>query len=54
MPGTEKPLEIYQETTAPMGNSDIEEDKDLKQIDTIHGDEAVKGLSHPPLDRERS
>jgi len=42
MAGTEKPQEIYQETAAPTG-SDLEVGKDLKQIDTVHGDEAVKG-----------
>ena len=42
MPGNEKPQEIYQETAAPTG-SDMEVGKELKPVDTIHGDEAVKG-----------
>tara|TARA_R110002003_G_scaffold112_11_gene9631 strand:+ start:1548 stop:1694 length:147 start_codon:yes stop_codon:yes gene_type:complete len=42
MVGTEKPHEIYQETAAPTG-SDMEVGKDLEPVDTVHGDEAVKG-----------
>lgn len=41
MPGVEKPQEIYQETAAPMG-SDIEDGRQLKTVDTVHGDEAAK------------
>jgi hypothetical protein len=42
MVGTEKPHEIYQETAAPT-SSDMEVGKDLEPVDTVHGDEAVKG-----------
>jgi len=42
MLGNEKPQEIYREAAAPVG-SDVEVGKDLKPIDTVHGDEAIKG-----------
>lgn len=41
MSGTEKPQEIYQETSRPTG-SDVEVGRPLKPVDTVHGDEAVK------------
>lgn len=44
MSGTEKPQEIYQETSAPEG-SDVDATRDLKPVDTLHGDEAVKVLA---------
>ncbi|KAF2820572.1 MFS general substrate transporter [Ophiobolus disseminans] len=45
MSGNEKPQEIYQETAAPMTNSDVEVGRDLKPVDTVHGDEAVRVLA---------
>lgn len=44
MAGTEKAQDIYQETSATPG-SDVEVGKNLKPIDTIHGDEAVTVLA---------
>jgi len=41
MTSTEKPQEIYQETAATMG-SDVEDGRQLKTVDTVHGDEAAK------------
>ncbi|KAH7357504.1 major facilitator superfamily domain-containing protein [Pyrenochaeta sp. MPI-SDFR-AT-0127] len=44
MSSNEKPQEMYQETSVPTG-SDVEDGRQLKTIDTVHGDEAVKVLA---------
>lgn len=44
MSSTEKPQEIHEETRTATG-SDEEASTDLKPIDTVHGDEAVKVLA---------
>lgn len=41
MSDTEKPPEIYRETMALAGCI-VEGDQQLKPVDTVHGDEAVK------------
>lgn len=43
MSGTEKPQEIYHETSTP--RSDVEGANDLKPVDTVHGDEAGRVLA---------
>ncbi|KAI8940646.1 hypothetical protein NX059_001916 [Plenodomus lindquistii] len=44
MPGSEKPQDIYQETSGH-GASDVEVGGQVKPVDTVHGDEAARVLA---------